>query len=55
MSKRLDHNAPLRHLVKQVLHKDRDLRANVVRLRWRRKKAPKPELPPITDENTATP
>lgn len=38
MSKHLEHNSPLRHLVKQVLHKDRDLRANVVRLRFKRRK-----------------
>lgn len=40
MSTHLDHVAPLRHLVKQVLHKDRTLADNVRRLRWRRKRPP---------------
>ena len=38
----LFHTAPLRHLVKQKLHAGRDLRANVVRLRWKRRKATAP-------------
>ncbi len=35
----LSHTAPLRHLVKQVLHKDRTLAEQVRRLRWKRRKA----------------
>lgn len=31
--------APIVHLVKQVLHKDRSLEDNVRRLRWKRRKA----------------
>jgi hypothetical protein len=33
-----DQNAPLRHLVKVTLHKGRSVRANVVRLRYKRKR-----------------
>lgn len=39
-----DHLAPVRHLVKQVLHKGRDLRANVVRLRYKRRRVKVPEM-----------
>lgn len=41
-----DHNAPLRHLVKQVLHKDRSVADNVRRLRFKRRRPPKPESTP---------
>jgi hypothetical protein len=38
------HTAPLRHLVKQVLHPGRTLADNVRRLRWKRRKAKAPEM-----------
>ena len=44
-SAHLFHTAPLRHLVKQVLHKGRTLESNVTRLRWRRRKARVTEPP----------
>jgi hypothetical protein len=36
------HTAPLRHLVKRVLHPGRTLADNVIRLRWKRRKVKAP-------------
>jgi hypothetical protein len=38
------HNAPLRHLVRQVLHPGRTLADQVKRLRYKRRKVKAPEM-----------
>jgi len=53
MSAHTDHMAPLRALVKGLLHRDRDLHANVIRLRWRRKRKSAEALP--TEGDAAQP
>ncbi len=48
MSDHLDATAPLRHLVKTMLHKGRSVADNARRLRWKRKR-PTAAAPPTPE------